>query len=334
MNCRRWKVLLLATLAIIRSTAHAADCSATPPQPSLPDAITAEARATLAPILSAPPPATANLDVAQMRAFADAVQDQVSKQQLQRYHVRVEAGRVADVPVRIFTPVEGLRSPDTVLLNLHGGGFVVDSGSLTENVPIAALTRSKVVSVLYRLAPEHPFPAAVDDALAVYRETLKTSRPARIALYGTSAGATLAAELLVRAKAEGLPMPAALGFFSSSADFAQIGDSEQYLPKLNGQCMLDVVAPYVAKTDRRNPALSPVYADLTGLPPSLLLAGTRDPLLSQTALFHRALLRVGVDAQLVVFEGMPHAHWAWLELPESTEAFEIMGRFFNRRLFP
>lgn len=333
MNCH-WKILLLAPLVMIGSTAHAGDCPATPPQPSLPDTISAAARTTLAPILSAPPPANTNVDIAQMRAFADAVQDQVSKLQLQRYRVKIEASRMGNVPVRIFTPAEELRSPDTVLLNLHGGGFMVDSGSLTENVPIAALTRSKVVSVLYRLAPEHPFPAAVDDALAVYRELLKSHRPARIALYGTSAGATLAAELLVRAKAEGLPMPTALGFFSSSADFAQIGDSEQYLPKLNGQCMPEVVAPYAAKTDRRNPALSPVFADLSGFPPSLLLAGTRDPLLSQTALFQRALLRAGVDAQLVVFEGMPHAHWAWLELPESTEAFEIMARFFNRRLFP
>lgn len=334
MNSRRSKVFVLAMLGLIGSTAHAADCSVTPPQPTLPETISAEARAMLGPILSAPPPAAAKPDIAQMRAFADAVQDQVSKLQLQRYSVKIEAGRMADVPVRIFTPVEGQRSADTVLLNLHGGGFMLDSGSLTENVPIAALTRSKVVSVLYRLAPEHPFPAAVDDALAVYRELLKTHRPARIALYGTSAGATLAAELLVRAKSEGLPMPAALGFFSSSADLAQTGDSEQYLPKLNGRCMLDVVAPYAVKTDRRNPALSPVFADLSGFPPSLLLAGTRDPLLSQTAIFQRALLRAGVDAQLVVFEGMPHAHWAWLELPESKEAFDIMARFFNRRLFP
>jgi monoterpene epsilon-lactone hydrolase len=321
-------------LACFASASSAADCRTAPPQPPLPDTVSAEAKAALAPIFAAAPTAAAEPDVAQMRAFADATQEQLSKRQLQHYRVRIEAGRVANVPVRIFIPDERPRAPDTVLINLHGGGFVVDSGSLTENVPLAALTRTRIVSVLYRLAPEHPFPAAVDDAVAVYREMLKTYRPARIALYGTSAGATLAAQVLVRAKSAGLPMPAALGFFSAPADFERVSDSEQYLPRINGRCIPDVLAPYSAGTDRRNPGLSPIYADLGGFPPSLLLAGTRDPLLSQTALFQRALLRAGVDAQLVVFEAMPHAHWAWLELPESTEAFEIMAKFFDRRLFP
>ena len=270
-----------------------------------------------------------------MRAFADGVQQLVSKRQLERYRVKVGNESIANVPVRTFVPADAsLRARDAVLLNLHGGGFMLDSGSLTENIPIAALTRVKIVSVLYRLAPEHPFPAAVDDVIAVYRELLKTYRPDRIVLYGTSAGATLSAEVLVRASATGLAMPAALGFFSSSADFSKSGDSEQYLPKVNGKCMQDLLSPYAASAERRTPALSPLYADVSRFPPSLLVAGTRDPLLSQTTLFHRALLRKGVDARLVVFEAMPHAHWAWLDIPESYEAFEMMAEFFNRRLFP
>lgn len=314
----------------------ASECGATPPQPALPDTISREAKAVLAPIAVAPPPSASNEpDTAQMRAFADAVQAQMSKRQLERYRVKIDSGRIADVPVRTFVPGDNaLRSASTLLINLHGGGFIVDSGSLTENIPIAALTRTKIVSVLYRLAPEHPFPAAVDDVVAVYREILQSYRPGRIALYGTSAGATLAAQTLVRLKSAGLPLPAALGFFSAPADFSQIGDSEQYLPKLNGRCIPEVLSAYSARTDRRSPALSPLYADLSGFPPSLMLAGTRDPLLSQTTLFHRALLRAGVDARLVVFEAMPHAHWAWLDIPESTEAFESMARFLNRQLFP
>lgn len=290
----------------------------------------------MAPLVSPPPaPAGAQIPAEQMRAFADGVQQQMSKHQLERYPVQVGSERIANVPVRTFVPADkSLRSTDTVLLNLHGGGFMVDSGSLTENIPIAALTRVKIVSVLYRMAPEHPFPAAVDDAIAVYGELLKTYKPERIVLYGTSAGASLAAQMLVKASTTGLPMPAALGFFSSSADFSQGGDSEQYLPKINGQCLQDVLAPYAGSTERRTPALSPLYADISRFPPSLLLAGTRDPLLSQTTLFHRALLRKGVDARLVVFEAMPHAHWAWLDIPESHEAFEMMAGFFNRRLFP
>src|SRR5579863_6699031 len=103
--------------------------------------------------------------------------------------------KMAGVPVRIVTP-EGLpeTNRDKVLLNLHGGGFNSDSGSYTESIPIAGYSKINVVAVLYRLAPEHPFPAAVDDSVAVYKELLKTYQPSHIVIYGTSAGAILTAE--------------------------------------------------------------------------------------------------------------------------------------------
>ena len=109
--------------------------------------------------------------------------------------------------------------------NLHGGGFNSDSGSYTESIPIASYTKIKVVAVLYRLAPEHPFPAAVDDSVAVYKELLKTYKPDHIVIYGTSAGAILTAEVAAKLKQLGLPLPAALGIFSGMGDFARDGDS-------------------------------------------------------------------------------------------------------------
>ena len=114
--------------------------------------------------------------------------------------------KMAGVPVRIVTP-EGMpdANKDKVLLNLHGGGFNSDSGSYTESIPIASYTGIKVVAVLYRLAPEHPFPAAVDDSIAVYKELLKTYKPDHIVIYGTSAGAILTAEVAVKIKQLGLP---------------------------------------------------------------------------------------------------------------------------------
>ena len=115
---------------------------------------------------------------------------------------------------------------DKVLLNLHGGGFNSDSGSYTESIPIAGYSKIKVVAVLYRLAPEHPFPAAVDDSVAVYKELLKTYQPSHIVIYGTSAGAILTAEVAARLKQLGLPLPAALGIFSGLGDFARHGDSD------------------------------------------------------------------------------------------------------------
>ncbi len=131
--------------------------------------------------------------------------------------------------VKVHTILPAVVSPadaDKVLINLHGGGFTVDSGSLAESIPVAYYSGIKVVSVLYRLAPEHPFPAAVDDAVAVYRELLKTYKPARIGIFGTSAGAMLTAEVALKLKVLGLPLPAALGIFSGMGDFARRTDSE------------------------------------------------------------------------------------------------------------
>ena len=197
------------------------------PQPPLPDTISPAARAALAPFLAPPPPGEVPLEA--MRTFADTIQKSVAAEQLKRYPVKVEDDRIGGVPVRVFTPERRSTHTDTVLLNLHGGGFQLDSGSLTENIPIAALTGLKVVAVLYRLAPEHPFPAAVDDAEAVYKQLLKTYLPGKIAVYGTSAGAVLGAELIVRLQRDKLPRPAALGFFSGSADMVRVGDSEAIL---------------------------------------------------------------------------------------------------------
>ena len=247
--------------------------------------------------------------------------------------------KIAGVPVRIVTP-EGLpeANKDKVLLNLHGGGFNSDSGSYTESIPLAGYTKIKVVAVLYRLAPEHPFPAAVDDAVAVYKELLKTYKPEHIVIYGTSAGAILTAEVAVQLKKLGLPQPAALGIFSGLGDFAREGDSQALysLRGLAGHLDPPGAGPhdpdYVTTTDPRDPVLSPIYADLHGLPPSLFITSGRDMLLSGTANLHRAYLNAGVDAHLVVFDALPHAFWYNPQLPESLEANHMMADFFVKQL--
>jgi len=247
--------------------------------------------------------------------------------------------KIAGVPVRIVTP-EGLpeANKNKVLLNLHGGGFNSDSGSYTESIPLAGYTKIKVVAVLYRLAPEHPFPAAVDDAVAVYKELLKTYKPEHIVIYGTSAGAILTAEVAVELKKLGLPLPAALGIFSGLGDFARDGDSQALysLRGLAGHMDPPAAGPhdpdYVAATAPRDPVLSPIYADLRGLPPSLFITSGRDMLLSGTANLHRAYLNAGVDARLVVFDALPHAFWYNPQLPESIEANHMMADFFVKQL--
>lgn len=251
----------------------------------------------------------------------------------------IENTTIAGVPVRIVSPAK-LRpeNQDKVLMNLYGGGFNSDSGSYAESIPIAGYTGIKVVAVLYRLAPEHPFPAAVDDAVAVYKELLKTYKPDHIVIYGTSAGAVLTAEVAVKLKQLSWPMPAALGVFSSLDSFARMGDSwAMYtLSGLSGH--LDppdggVHDPYyVGSADPKDPVLSPIYADLHGLPPTLFVSSERDALLSGTTNLQRAYLRAGVDARLVVFDALPHAFWYQSQLPESIEANHIMADFFTAHL--
>ncbi|MEO8737531.1 MAG: alpha/beta hydrolase [Edaphobacter sp.] len=277
--------------------------------------------------------------LAARRTGTDTWQARAGKLSESLYPVHVADQSIAGVPVRVVTPLEiPAEHRDRVLINLHGGGFNSDSGSLTESVPIANLTQTKVIAVLYRLAPEHPFPAAVDDAVAVYRETLKTYKPAKIAIYGTSAGAILTGEVAVKLKQLGLPLPGALGIFSGFGDFNHEGDSQAMyaLAGLSGHLDPPAKPPmdseYVKETNPEDPVLSPLYADLHGFPPTLFITSGRDMLLSGTTILHRAFLRNGVDARLVVFEALPHAFWNDAELPESKEAYGLMAKFFDQQL--
>ncbi|HEX4005834.1 MAG TPA: alpha/beta hydrolase fold domain-containing protein [Acidobacteriaceae bacterium] len=277
--------------------------------------------------------------IEERRAQTDAWQAISAKAAEQIYPVNLAESTIAGVPVRVVTPVADM-VPDRVLINLHGGSFNTDSGSLNESIPIANLTRMKVVAVLYRLAPEHPFPAAVDDAVAVYRELLKIYKPEHMALYGTSAGAVMTGEVAVKLKQLGLPLPAALGIFSGMGDFTHETDSWAMftLAGLAGHHELQETGKhdpyYVGTADPRDPVLSPLYADLHGMPPTLFISSERDALLSGTALLHRAFLRAGDDARLVVFEGLPHAFWYDAPMPESKEADGLMARFFLANLKP
>jgi monoterpene epsilon-lactone hydrolase len=302
----------------------------------VPKTISPEAQARLARPVSDP---AHPQSLAERRSGTDAWQARAGEASKAVYPVNISDSAFAGVPVRIVTPLTVRPANSSrVLICVHGGGFNSDSGSLTETIPIANLTESKVVSILYRLAPEHPFPAAVDDTVAVYKELLKIYKPKTIALYGTSAGAILTAETAVRLKQLGLPLPGALGIFSGLGDFSRYGDSWA-MYALNGLSgHLDPPNPeahdseYVGSTDRKDPVLSPLFADVKGFPPTLFITSGRDSLLSGTTILHRKFLESGVDADLVVFEALPHAFWNDVSLPESREAYQIMAGFFDSRL--
>lgn len=302
----------------------------------VPKTISPEAQALLArPMSDKAKPQT----LAERRAGTNEWQARAGAASKAVYPVDIQKDTIAGVPVlRVMPPSIGADKKDRVLICVHGGGFNVDSGSLTESIPVAALTKTEVISVLYRLAPEHPFPAAIDDTIAVYKQLLKTHKPGKIALYGTSAGAILTAEVAVAMKKQGLPMPGALGVFSGLGDFSQPTDSLA-MYALNGLSGAhEPPAPgafdreYFTTANPKDPVLSPLYADVHGFPPTLFLTSGRDVELSGTTILQRHFYESGVDAPLIVFEALPHAFWNDVSLPESREAYRIMADFFDSRL--
>jgi acetyl esterase/lipase len=226
------------------------------------------------------------------------------------------------------------------ILYLHGGGFV--SGSPRTHRGIAGrLARgvgAEVVVPDYRLAPEHPFPAALDDAAAVYRALLaRTGDPSRLAIAGDSAGGNLVFALLLRLKEEGDPMPAAAVGLSPFADFTGSGNSFQTNaaldPLLHVRGFPSVVDAYAPGLDVTNPLLSPIFGDLSGLPPTLIHCGSDEILLDDAVRLHAALVASGVASELDIWERMPHVWHAFaLFLPEAREAMARVVSFLDGRL--
>jgi acetyl esterase/lipase len=277
--------------------------------------------------------ASGPIDIPQMRQFTEQMQSLIGAEQRKTHAVTVTEDTIADVPVRRIVRASGEVDRSRILLNVHGGGFATDSGSLTENIPIAALSGIEVVAVLYRFAPEHPYPAAVDDALAVYRALLAEHDPRDIGVYGTSAGAVIGPQLMMRLRAESLPLPGVLGVFSGEPDLAGTADSLNIFAKsAEAQALIDAKHAYVGAADPRDPLLSPIHGDLSGFPPTLCLSSGRDILLSGTVNFSRKLSDAGVHNELVVYDGLPHAFWAYLLAPECEDAFRRMSAFLVKHL--
>lgn len=220
----------------------------------------------------------------------------------------------------------------TVYLDIHGGALVIGGGEVCRLMAaaMAHATGEDVWSVDYRMPPSHPYPAGLDDCCAVYRALLDVRPPEQIVVGGISAGANLAAALVVRAMEEGLPVPRGLALMSPELDLTESGDSfatNLWLDPLGS--LMPVNHLYAAGHDLADPHLSPLFADVTGFPPTLLTVGTRDLFLSNAVRMHRKLLAAGVDAQLHVFEAMPHGGFGGTA-PEDIEPTIELRRFLHR----
>lgn len=198
-----------------------------------------------------------------------------------------------------------------VYLYIHGGALIMGGGENCKamSLPTAKSTGARVVSVDYRMPPDHPYPTSLDDCMVIYRALLRDYKPHEIIVGGGSAGGNLAAALCLRARDEGLPLPAAAVLMSPELDLTESGDSHQTNAGLDAMgSLMQANLLYAGGHDLTDPYISPLFGDMTrGFPPTFLSTGTRDLFLSNTVRMHRKLRNAGTHAELHIKEAAPHA---------------------------
>jgi epsilon-lactone hydrolase len=258
---------------------------------------------------------------------------------------------IAGVHAYVYTPKAGISdvNRNRVLIDLHGGGF---SGcwpacAELESMPVAALGKIRVMSLDYRESPEYKFPAASEDVAAVYKELLKDHKAQDIGIYGCSAGGMLTAMSVAWFQSHDLPRPGAIGIFCAGAGSpvaAGFGGDAAYTAGPLGEAR--VMAPsarsskgprglaYLADTSPTDPLVAPISSPevLAKFPPTLIITATRGFELSAAIYTHTQLVKLGVDAELHVWEGLFHGFFYNPDVPESRDAFNVMVKFFDRHL--
>jgi len=274
----------------------------------------------------------------------------IYKRMRQYHEVTIEPKIIAGVYTEQFFPSNGIppKNRDKVLISLHSGAYMWGSrtASHMESIPIASVGKIKVISIDYRMGPEYTFPAANDDVVIVYKELLKTYKPENIGIYGSSGGGMLVAQVIAQMQSEGLVLPAAIGLFFSGAPTALDpkrykwgrSDTGYFTEALLGVSWDNLFGPphsYFKGVDRGGRLDSPgSYDDIMArFPPTLLInGGARDFSLSMVLVTHAQLVRLGVEANLHMWEGMTHGFNHVSELSESKESYDVIVRFFDKHL--
>lgn len=255
----------------------------------------------------------------------------------QRFPADVVTHQLSNAALYEVTPATF--APDNqelAILFVHGGGFIVGAGgaTVTSALPLASTARTRTFCIDYRMPPDHPFPAGLNDVVEAYRFLLDRYAPERIGVYGASAGGSLGPAAVLAARDAGLPLPAACALHSPATDATESGDTYETNAEIDFALRRrspQLYALYAGGHDLRDPLISPVFGDFTkGFPPTILTSGTRDLLLSSTVLLHRALRRAGLEAELHVWEAM--AHVLFFDAPEEEELYAEQVAFLLRHM--
>lgn len=286
----------------------------------------------------------ADPDINRRRAGLDRMMAPRVAQMRQLFPVNIVETRIANVPVRDITPAAGDHDRQRVLINLHGGAFSLcwDSCSLVESLPIASLGKYRVVSVNYRMAPEHRHPAGVEDVAAVYAALLRDYAPGHIGIFGCSAGGVLTAQTAAWLPAHGLPQAGAIGIFGAGGVRFMSGDSAyiagyvdgSFPPPSGPSAENDMTRGYFDGVDRGDAMASPALhrSVMAQFPPSLIITGTRAMDMSPAIVTNSALMSAGVETDLIVGEGMGHCYIYTPQLPESQAAYAAIIAHFREHL--
>jgi monoterpene epsilon-lactone hydrolase len=254
----------------------------------------------------------------------------------ERPGVSSETTKIAGVTVHIATPSEmAEEARGKVFLELHGGGLLFLEGEGTRRGALREAERLhvKTISIDYRVPPDHPYPAALDDSVGVYSAVVDEYGAQNVIVGGISGGGNLAAALILRARDQGKPLPRAAILLTPEVDLTESGDTFDTLaaldPILRGRLTPDIAA-YARGADLSHPYLSPIFGDFSkGYPPTFLQSGTRDMFLSNTVRMHRALRSAGIAAELHVWEGMIHG--GFQGAPEDDEITLEMRHFIHKQ---
>ncbi|WP_061037979.1 alpha/beta hydrolase [Vibrio coralliirubri] len=278
-----------------------------------------------------------------LQAQFDAPGIKVAQQALERLDVTYEAKQFAGVDTFFVTPKNiAPEYKDKWLVHIHGGAFVFGGGesALREAIWVANGLGAQVISVDYRQPPLHPFPAAIDDAVAVWKELIKTQSPESTAIFGTSAGGNLTLATTLKLQELDLPAPGALFVGTPSVDLKETSDSWLTMQGLDplGQregLIEGTFDVYAGGEALDNPLISPIYADIDEFPPTIFISGTRDLLLSDTVRMHRLLRSADVETDLHIYDGQSHGDYMsgiLIDMPESEDAINELGQFFNKHI--
>ena len=259
------------------------------------------------------------------------------------YGVEIKEGVLGGVRVFTLTPNNAaLDTADKVVYYIHGGGYILGHGvsGIGEGVLMAALGGFKVVCVDYRMAPEDPYPAAIDDAFAAYKALIEKVPADKVVVFGTSTGGAMTLILGIQAARANVAMPAALIAGTPWAEMDKIGDSyltNEWVDNVLGsyeRLIRTAATLYAGKADMKDPLLSPIHAEkeaLAQFPPTLLVSGTRDLFLSNTVRMHEKLLLADRHAELIVYEALSHAqYYLNPKAPETKKHYALLGKFIRR----